>query len=347
MSDVSLSETKPNDQGLLLYWRQYLENKSNENAANGHGPTLEIILDTDLKSLNIENNHIVSATFDGQLENINFGQNDKVILAMPPMSIINTLSEKSKNLIGESWAKDTDYLSYIPIIYHFNKNIELPKIWGFPASDWGVAFIILFDNQQLSQNNQHQQPQKTIISTCITRPNAVSRYTGKTANQSTKSELIDEVFRQLQQAQPLLKKADIERAIVSPGVYRDENEWKTKDTAFMLTTLGFMTNSKLLDNLYTVGPHLQQAQKTPHYSFTSMESAVTSAIDLLNNNFIKNTEKIKTSSYWTLNQAIFIAFLFIIIFIIYIFSHNNVFSYNHMFSHNHIYSKSSSRSLPL
>jgi len=68
---------------------------------------------------------------------------------------------------------------------------------------------------------------------------------------------------------------------MSPNVYYKDGKWKTKDNAFIMsknknTFIPFQSND--YKNLYNVGTHNGYSK----YYFTSMESAVTNALELLN-----------------------------------------------------------------
>lgn len=97
----------------------------------------------------------------------------KFILAIPPLNISKFLS-KSRNLelknpFGElkdfsSLTRKTNYLEYIPVIFHFDKKIKLENIWEFPSTFWGVVHIVLSDYMKFND-----QRSKTVISTLINK----------------------------------------------------------------------------------------------------------------------------------------------------------------------------------
>lgn len=129
---------------------------------------------------------------------------DKIILAIPPYHLTKILQGTDvKDAFGDinqlkDWEKKTRYISYIPIVFHWNKEIKLEKIWGFPRSEWGIAFVVLTDYMSLVEADS-----KTVISVVITI-NEISSVIGKTPNQCNKKELINETLRQLKETFPNL-----------------------------------------------------------------------------------------------------------------------------------------------
>ena len=259
---------KPNDEGFLKTWREFLEND---------GITFK--LNTEITKLNLENNKIKSVSTDN--DEI-YGKN--FVLAMPPESFIKILGN-SDDLIKNSFmnfekldkfSQATEYNEYICITFHWYEKIILPKIYGFPRSEWGIAFIVLSDYMDLSADKS-----KTLISCAITIPNSVSSRINKTANEinySNKDELINETLLQLKEAFPQLPNPD--KSILYSGNYYNDTEkkWGSKyDEAFISTSnKGFLPFSGKIDNLYNLGTH-NGKQK---YKFTSLESAVTNGIYL-------------------------------------------------------------------
>lgn len=207
------------------------------------------------------------------------------ILAIPPMNLVNILNNSSdliKNSFGDfdslyRWSDHNSYNVYITIVYHWDKKLNLPKIWGFPKTEWGVAFIVLSDYMKFDNPNS-----KTVISCATTYEDVVSSNNGKIIHQCDEQELIDEVFSQLKISFPNLPKPT--KNIISPGVYRDtkENKWKMLEDEYMMTTdvvkFGhpIPLESPTISNLYSVGTHSGKNV----YNFTSLESAVSNGFAL-------------------------------------------------------------------
>lgn len=292
----------PTDYGLLKLWKEKLLSN----------PNIKLWLNTDVIKMDSKNNskiEKITVSHNNQLQEI---YADKFIFAIPPEPFLKILGNSSSPSIRNSfgnfdryqrWVEYTRYFTYIPISFHWSRKLKLPSVYGFPATEWGVAFIVLTDYMKTKNPLS-----KTLISTCITRPRAISSKLGKTANQSNKEELLREVFRQLKESFPNLPEPDYE--ILSPGVYYENNEWKTMDSAYMLTPEGYWDmRSRVYKNLYNVGTQNGKSG----YSFTSLESAVANGIYLVNELMPEYRQKILEPM--TLNMVL----LFLIIIIIILF----------------------------
>lgn len=151
---------------------------------------------------------------------------------------------------------------------------------------------------------------KTVISTAITIPEGVSEKLGKTAHQCNKQELIQEVFRQLKLSYPNLP--NYTKAIVSPEIYFENKQWRTNDKAYFLTTDEKMSQtSKNVLNLYNCGTHNGLAD----YAFTSMESAMANALELLYLLEPRSNKIYQRKRIWTINETTGLFLLVLIILI--------------------------------
>lgn len=292
----------PNDVGLFKYWQDALLKTGR----------VDIILNTNVIRINeSENNNNIENILVSSKNGIRHLSAKKYIMAIPPKPLLNILSNSSKkirNSFGdynkiEKWQYQSRYLVYIPIIYHWNKKFDLPKIWGFPTSDWGVVFIVLSDYMDF--NNKMS---KVVITTAVTIPDKISKNNGKTANQCSEEELKEEVFRQLKEAYPSLDDPTV--SILSPGLYHEDEKWHTLDTAFMLTKNGYLENMKY-ENLYNVGTHSGNS----FYSFTAMESAVSNALYLALRLEPQLNDNYKLKEPFTLNKLIVIILIIVLVII--------------------------------
>ena len=166
-----------------------------------------------------------------------------------------------------NWAKNNSYINDIPVSFHWNYKISLPLVWGFPKTDWGLAFIVVSDYLNADNNGG------TVISTCSTFQDVKSNFTGKTVNESNEDEFKTEMFRQLKISFADLPNAD--RTIINPSVVHVNNKWIEDDSAFM--GLDYIT-PRISKNLWFVGTQNGRS----YYKFTSMESAITNALFALN-----------------------------------------------------------------
>jgi len=304
--------TKPNDDGLLYLMEKKLLDTNLITILLNHN-----VLSINNDDVNISNLYISNkSTLDKY-----YVQGKKYILAIPPEPLTQLLlnSGTSKFAYGnidflKRWTKYNSYFQYIPITLHWKTKIDLPKIWGFPASDWGLAFIVLSNYMKFNRDVELSNS-NTVISTAITFTDRKSTITNKTANESDMNEIKQEVLRQLRISYPDLPNPDF--MLLSPQVYRDNNlnEWITSDTAFVSTPnsnqyLPF--KSIIFDNLYTCGAHNGKS----NYHFTSMETAVANALYLFNM-LEPNGSKRYIKEYKQLTNFIKYSILIIIFVVIY------------------------------
>jgi len=245
---------------------------------------------------------------------------DKFIIATPPTNLVkileNSHNEEIQNSFGDFeklkvWSRDTDYIDYISVMFHWDTKLDLEKIYGFPKTEWGVAFVVLSDYIQFAESQS-----KTVISTSITISNIPSSKINKTANQCDKSELIAEVLDQLRISFPFLPTPTV--SIISPELSWGNGKWDSLDTAFIASSnqpdLDF--SSKTISNLFNLGT--QNGQNI--YKFTSMESAVTNAVVLSHILYPELKDSFKVESAFTTRSIILVFFL--LLFIIYVFIRN-------------------------
>lgn len=264
----------PNDLGLFKIWKKKLDSLSNVQVQLGQEViSIDSFQDSYVTGIQVKD------TTNGVLRPI---QAKNYLFAIPPQHLIDLFQRSKLNTIINSfgpftdltkWHQASQYNTYLPVIFHWSQKLDLPRVWGFSSTDWGLIYIVLTD--YLTFNDSRS---KTVISACITKVDNVSRSLGKTANQCGEGEIIDEVFEQLKLSYPNLP--DPTEAIVSPGVHRTKDQWRTKDQSFILSTLGYrpQMQSSILKNLYWVGTHNGYHQ----YHFTSIESAVSNAVTLAN-----------------------------------------------------------------
>jgi hypothetical protein len=254
----------PTDIGLFKIWKDYLTN-------NG----VDILLNTNIEKVNIVGNVI---------ESINIRDNKKIyakkfVFAIPPKNLNeivkkNNIKFNDNDINLDQYAQDTAYYDYISFTFHWDKTLDLKKVYGFPASDWGIAFIKLTDYMIFKEKNS-----KTVLSLSLTRSEKVSKRIGKTAHQCTFKEIVDQVYLELKE----LYGENFEYptiALLSPGVKYDNvlKKWISYDTAFINSanyeSLNFKNNS--INNMYNLGTHNGKSL----YKFTSLESAVSNGVYL-------------------------------------------------------------------
>lgn len=279
----------PNDRGLILLWKNALLKTKKVNFLMNH----------DLRKLIKNKDELISSilVYDKKNKKEFFIKCRNCILSIPPKPLIKLLNNSKglENSFGDinklsKWSSKNSYFHYIPITLHYKQKLKLPKVWGFPKSDWGVAFIVLSDYMEFNDEIE-KKFSNTVISTCISYTDRKSSFSNKTANECTIDEIYDEVFRQLKLSFPDLP--NNYKMVLSPQVKKDtiNNIWINYDTAFISSTKLDILNSHSakIKNLYTVGTHNGNSL----YYFTSMESAVQNAIVFCHSILPETEEKYK------------------------------------------------------
>jgi hypothetical protein len=293
----------PNDEGLFKIWKRHLELKG-----------VVFYLSSEINNISMNNDKITSIEVlnNNKIERI---IGDKYIFAIPPKNLYDVITNFS---IPHSWgdlktfSEETAYIEYLSVSFHWSKKLNLNKVYGFPKSSWGVAFIILSDYMNFEEINS-----KTVISAAVTLTDRKSPNTNKTADECTEQELVDEMFLQLKEAYPDLPTPTT--TIISPGVNfnHSKNKWVSNDTAYIMTSnMGYLPfNNNIISNMYNVGTHNGKS----YYKFTSMESAVSNAVILSKELYpeLKSPQYIKLSRSTSVSDVFDLIMIVLIIYLIY------------------------------
>jgi len=304
----------PNDVGLFKIWEQFLRKQQN----------IEILLEHDVIHLNYnkEINSIQSIwAVDKKNHNTIEIKGHHVILAVPPHAIARILStchEKVKNSFLPypklvRFVQNTNYNPYISITFHWKKKEQnIQSIHGFPTGEWGVLFIVLSDYMDM----KHEYS-KTLISCCVSYIDRTSTFTGKTANQSTTEEVLEETFRQLKTVMPLLSKPDV--SLMSPqNSYDYKNQtWTQHDISYFSSNKEKpLKNHGSIKNLYNVGPQNGHTQ----IALTTLEAAVSNALALAYRLDPAIKSKFPFQNFWTLRDVMkFVGSLLFVLLVVILF----------------------------
>ena len=285
----------PNDIGLFKIWKSFLDKRD-----------VDFILNSNVEELSLDTNNKIQSV---KINNGTYIYGKEFVIATPPISLINILKNSNQTIqncfgdynILERWAKSTAYIDYLSITFHWDTNLELPKIYGFPKTSWGVAFIVLSDYMKTSSG--------TVISAAVTITDKKSLALNKTADECSEQELVQEIFNQLRESFPNIPFAT--RSILSPGVVKNNDKWISKDTAFIASSneMNIPFKSLTINNIYNLGTHNGYQQ----YHFTSLESAVTNALELSHVLYPELKQKYKVSRAISVKDVIFLSIIIIII----------------------------------
>lgn len=291
----------PNDKGLFKIWRKFLESRN-----------VDFSLESEIKNIVIKENKIDSIVVlnNNKLETV---KSDKYVFAIPPKNLVEIVDKfKIPHNWGNihSFAKDTAYIDYISVSFHWDTKLNLKKVYGFPKSAWGIAFVVLNDYMTFDEKES-----KTVISTAITIKDRKSPNNNKTADNCNSEEIIKEIYLQLKEAF-----GDIpfpNKALFSPGVKYNNNEWISEDTAFIMTSnKGYLPfENDIITNMYNLGTHNGKSL----YKFTSLEAAVSNSVVLSKNLYdeLNSSQYIKLTRTTSISDVFTLFALVLIIYLIY------------------------------
>ena len=289
----------PNDECLIKLWVDHLLKTGN----------VDILYNTEIT--NIIGNHTIEGVLITSYKGLNKQYTaNKIIFTIPPRPFVNILENTSKIIPGlnalRTWSEYSSYITYIPVTLHWKKNISLPKIWGSTDTDWGIIFVVLSDYMTFVTEGS-----SVVISVTATLTDVKSSFTNKSADESSAEEVVQEIFRQLSSVLGSISQPDI--ALLSPGVYKVDNKWVTKDTAFVNTKLGHVPFVKIptYEDVFWIGTHSGKSS----YNFTSMEAAVENGIWLAKE--LEPGFKVESAPIITVRTVILPFFILLILFLIY------------------------------
>lgn len=285
---------QPNDLGLFAVWKRELDKLG-----------VEIRLNTEV------NRVLLSANSDSvigvQLADGSVINTSTVILAIPPKPLEKIMNESLNNQKKSvfqpksgaefsKWVSDNSYVDYITITYHWNNNIPLKSVWGFPSTPWGVAHIVLSDYFEKTVDKNG-----TLISVGITRVDSPNEQ-GITARNASDDILISETFKQLKTVYPDLPKWD--SATIGSRIGQETAYVQSaSDPSF----LPFAASG--IRGLYNAGTQNGKSQ----YAFTSMETAVVNAHALAHELEPSLQSKYPILVPWSLNELLGVAIVLIIV----------------------------------
>jgi len=284
----------PNDEGLFNVWKNYLN-------------YVDFKFNTAIHKIEKNENGIIKLT---SVDNKTF-LTRRLIIAIPPTNLYKILQNSSEELrtINDlaEYSEKTEYNEYISITFHWNFEIkELKDINEslINDTDWGIIKIILSNYMKFKERNS-----KTVISCNASYLDRKSKFLNKTANEcKDKNQVIYEIYRQLKEIYPTLPIPTL--AFINNYYDNGNGKWKSGETAFIKTVnYNHLKNDKLSDNIYILGTHNGNAK----VHFTSIESAVSNAIALINKIYDKDYPIKKA---FTIKDLIMLIIVFIIIVII-------------------------------
>lgn len=209
---------------------------------------------------------------------------DKLIMAIPPVDLLSVIPMDPEWI---KWAWETNYLPYLSITFHWKTRVAVsPLEGGIPQGEWGIVWIVLTDYFEIPGEG-------TVISASITKGDVPSKETGRTVQQSTPLEIMDQAWAVVSAATGLQHMPAVIR--FPPTVEKTPHGLRESDTAYIATSSYPKGKSwKIQENIYSVGTHNGKSA----YAFTSMEAAVTNGAAFVDKVFLDGNS-IPLNRPWT------------------------------------------------
>jgi hypothetical protein len=215
-----------------------------------------------------------------------------IIFAIPPMQLQKILKKSNMSTFKRSFIKDTDYIRYLCITFHWNKKFKLKTENGIVTGTlWDLVYAPISEYTNESKS-------KTLLSIAITSFHKKGTLVKKLPNDCTLQELFDEVYFQLNPHFEFPKKPDNS---FKSNLYRPAFV-KTSNSNFIPFEI------EKSNNLYTLGTQNGKS----NYPFTTIESAVQNGITLANE-LMSSTSKFKDNTILGFNFIRLILILFLLL----------------------------------
>ena len=146
------------------------------------------------------------------------------------------------------WATNTNYSSF-GFQLHFTEDVPFKDEWCWSClGDWTV--IILPVSNWLDLDSYDTSLVKSVWSCCIVDMDTISKRIGKTANDCTSQEVIEECMDQINARIDIPKPHEI---TVSPGLHRINGKWMSDKIGFSRGIHGYLPMVGKIDNLFALG----------------------------------------------------------------------------------------------
>ena len=245
-------------------------------------PHVNIYKNMKVLKINTKNKYVRSVTCMNLLNSKHetFTSNTLVLCTQSSgiLNIIKKSNSDIKNNWGsykwlKKWSDQTFYSGY-GFQLHFTLPIEFPNKWCWSCkSQWNIIILPVSDWLKIISKDPTI---KTVWSCCIIDMDVKSARINKTANQCTKSELLEECVHQIRSLYKSLPYPDA--VTVSKGIYRKNNKWISNNTGFTRGKLGYLPMKGEINNLFALGCFTEGDS----YSISYMKTAINATIKYLN-----------------------------------------------------------------
>lgn len=203
------------------------------------------------------------------------------ILTLPPKPLYTFLSKQQDDLKNNFGSIDNiknivEYGSYYSLGFqlHFDKVIQWNPQWCWSCfNDYN---LIILPTSNYTKNYTKKNDVKTVWSCTIVSTDNFIKKRGKTVNQLTKKEIIEDILEIINQKPKYITFYD--------GTKKENGKWISKDNSFNLSKYGIIKPLGNIPNIYSVGSHNTAG-------ITTIGKALANS-----NNFINKYIKTKTSN---------------------------------------------------
>jgi protoporphyrinogen oxidase len=274
-----LQPREPNDVGLFPKIRQAIESTGN----------VSFRLESTVQRIIFSNEKVSGIEINGETIAC-----DHVLLCLPPAHVSQILTASGiLSPAVERLSRHSSYDTYLSATFHWDTPIDIPDVWGFPTSEWGLISIPV---------SKYFTPQtSSVISTTCFYLDRPSSTIGLTANQiSDTQQLLEEMFRQLKETYPGLPRPDA--MLLSPIEYYDGG-WRSRDSGFIKSVREPYVEAMVREGVYQIGTQNGRSS----FAYTTFESAVTNAIAWYNT--VDGVDKVVIQNPVKLSRVIYVLLL--------------------------------------
>lgn len=241
---------------------------------------VKIMTNTKVTSLSLQNDTVSSVQCETHKRDSITIHGDRFILATQSNAICEILSSSKSELLENNWlpkqefrdwCSDTHYNGF-GFQLHFQEKIPMPNQWCWSClTDWSIITLPI---SNWTTEFSKDPLVKTVWSCCIIDLDAVSNNTGRSANMSSKDEVVSEAVRQLMENYSFPTPYHI---TTSEGLYRKNGKWLSEMTGFTRKDKQYLPMKGNTDNLFALGCFTPPT----HPSIAYMETAVQSSVKFL------------------------------------------------------------------
>ena len=166
----------------------------------------------------------------------------------------------------KKWSENTFYSGF-GFQLHFDKIVPYKNEWCWSCQgDWTV--IILPVSNWLKEFSKDPSI-KTVWSCCIVDMDSKSKRTNKTANESTRDEVLEECLFQINNGYTIPKPKVV---TTSTGLQNDGTKWVSKNTGYTKNIYQDLDMKGKMDNLFALGCFTKSSKNQIAHMGTAVDS---------------------------------------------------------------------------